>query len=285
MAKVAVGLPTYNRPEFLRQAIESILKQTYRDFELLISDNASPNPATREICEDYVAADPRVKYVRQKTNIGVFNNFQFVYERASAPYFMWASDDDLWEPEFIERGVQALDSDRTKSAWFCQFDRIDDAGTVIETMKPVTAHASKGKKRREVAHYLLEVDNNATKVMFTYSLFRREALREAVDIVLKCQHMKSVDNVFIYAFVCRHDLAADPATLFHKRRHLHEPQSRVRMPKSVLNNRHFSGYRQAAAGTPYALMTNVLLPIRYCIHVYENMRRSIRKRTGRLKKS
>lgn len=280
-AKVSVGMPTYNRPEFLAQAIESILNQTYRDLELLISDNASPNPEVRAICERYAAADPRVQYFRQGANVGAFNNFKAVYDIATAPFFMLGSDDDLWEPGFIERGVRALEIDMTKSAWFCQTDRINDAGVVIDTLKPISDYASKGNKLREVVYFLLESRNNAPKVMLTYSLFRRWALREPIDILLKCQSMKSVDNVFVYAFICRHDVAVDSEALFHKRRHALNPVSRAKpAPRMFLNNRHFAGYRYAAAGTRFAALTNLLLPVRYCVHLYENLRRSLRKRLG-----
>ena len=77
--KVSIGLPVYNGGEFIRAAIESILAQTFPDFELNISDNASTDE-TEAICRDYAAQDQRIRYVRQSTNLGAGANFKFVFE-------------------------------------------------------------------------------------------------------------------------------------------------------------------------------------------------------------
>lgn len=104
---VSIGMPVYNGATTLEQAIESILTQTFHDFELIISDNASSD-STEEICRRYVAADPRVSYVRQPQNIGAENNFLFVMESASAPFFMWAAADDVRCPEYVEKNYEFL---------------------------------------------------------------------------------------------------------------------------------------------------------------------------------
>src|SRR6266536_3054672 len=138
MPEVAIGLPTYNRPDFLEAALRSLTTQTFGDFELLISDNASDHADIQMIAERYASADPRVRYVRQKTNLGPVGNFAHLFANSTAPLFMWAADDDLWEPAFIERGVKTLRSDRTKDAWFCQLDNIDAEGEVTRTYPPLT---------------------------------------------------------------------------------------------------------------------------------------------------
>lgn len=106
---VSIGLPTYNRSHYIREALDSLLSQTYRNFELIISDNASTDD-TQKICEEYVKKDRRIKYIKQKENIGGFENFRFVFHQARGEYFMWASDDDLWEPTFISELVSLLSS-------------------------------------------------------------------------------------------------------------------------------------------------------------------------------
>jgi glycosyltransferase involved in cell wall biosynthesis len=105
--KVSVGLPVYNGAEFLAEAIESVLKQTFRDLELIISDNASTD-ATREICLRYAAEDERIAYHRQDHNIGAGPNHNFCARRASGEFFRWASHDDLMEPEYLAKCVAAL---------------------------------------------------------------------------------------------------------------------------------------------------------------------------------
>ena len=78
---VSVGLPVYNGADYLAEAIDSILKQSFEDFELLIQDNASTD-ATGEICRAYAASDARVRYVRNPQNVGAAGNYNLVFERA-----------------------------------------------------------------------------------------------------------------------------------------------------------------------------------------------------------
>lgn len=106
--RVTIGLPVYNGDAFLANAIDSLLAQTYRDFELIISDNASTD-GTETICRDRAARDARVRYVRHEVNHGAMRNFNCVVEMARGEYFKWAAHDDMHEPQFVERCVEALD--------------------------------------------------------------------------------------------------------------------------------------------------------------------------------
>jgi glycosyltransferase involved in cell wall biosynthesis len=99
---VSVGIPTFNRPEGLRRTLGLICGQTYPNLEILISDNASPGPETEEVVREFAAADERIAYFRQPTNIGAIANFRFVLAKASGDYFMWAADDDEWDAKFVE---------------------------------------------------------------------------------------------------------------------------------------------------------------------------------------
>lgn len=105
---VSVGMPVYNGERYLRRAIESILVQSFTDFELIISDNASTD-ATPEICRDYAARDARVRYIAHATNRGAAWNINHVVTLARAPYFTWAHADDLRAPRQLECCVAELD--------------------------------------------------------------------------------------------------------------------------------------------------------------------------------
>ena len=107
--RLTVGLPVYNGDRFLAQSIEAILSQTYEDFELIISDNASTD-GTAEVCQFYAKHDSRVRYVRQPHNIGAVGNHNFVAEQGSSELFKWASHDDLYARELLERCVDTLDA-------------------------------------------------------------------------------------------------------------------------------------------------------------------------------
>ena len=98
--RVSIGLPVYNGELFLENALDSILSQTYSDFELIISDNASDDK-TEEICRSYAARDKRVRYSRNAHNLGAAPNYNRVYHLARGRYFKWASHDDVLAPEFL----------------------------------------------------------------------------------------------------------------------------------------------------------------------------------------
>jgi len=106
--RLSIGLPVYNGEEYLSEALDALLGQSYQDFELIISDNASTD-GTAGICQHYVAQDPRVRYVRQPHNIGAAPNHNFVFQQARGELFKWASHDDLYGRELLQRCVEALD--------------------------------------------------------------------------------------------------------------------------------------------------------------------------------
>ena len=106
--KVTIGMPVYNGECTIRQSLDSVLAQTFCDFELIISDNASVD-ATEEICRAYADRDSRIIYVRQEANIGATRNFKYVLENARGSLFMWWAADDTRSADFIDRNAQFLD--------------------------------------------------------------------------------------------------------------------------------------------------------------------------------
>lgn len=99
---VSVGIPTYNRPEGLRRTLECITGQTYKNLEIIVSDNCSPGPETEAVVREFMERDSRIQYYRQKENKGPTRNFVFVLEKASGVNFIWAADDDEWKDTYIE---------------------------------------------------------------------------------------------------------------------------------------------------------------------------------------
>jgi glycosyltransferase involved in cell wall biosynthesis len=106
---VSVGMPVYNAERWVDAAIRSILDQSFSDLELIISDNASTD-ATFSICERHAQADSRVHLYRNPENVGANRNYVAVLNHARAPYFKWASSNDICAPRFIEQCVLALES-------------------------------------------------------------------------------------------------------------------------------------------------------------------------------
>ena len=92
--RISVGMPVYNGEAYIEIAIQSVLDQSFGDFELLISDNASTD-RTEEICRDFAAQDPRIVYSRNEENIGAAPNYNRLVDVASADYFRWSNADDV----------------------------------------------------------------------------------------------------------------------------------------------------------------------------------------------
>ncbi len=106
--RLTVGLPVYNGEKYLAESLEALLGQSYEDFELIISDNASTD-GTAGICRRYGEKDSRIHYVRQSRNIGCAPNHNFVVKEARGELFKWASDDDLYARDMLGCCVDALD--------------------------------------------------------------------------------------------------------------------------------------------------------------------------------
>lgn len=130
--RLSIGLPVYNGEKFLKEAIDSLLAQTFDDFELIIADNASTDK-TEEICKAYAAQDKRIRYYRNQKNIGCARNFNYVFELSSGEYFKWAAYDDLHAPDFITKCVEVLDKDPTVILCHSQVSLIDEHSKILRT--------------------------------------------------------------------------------------------------------------------------------------------------------
>lgn len=106
-SKISIGLPVYNGEYFLEKKLNSLLSQTFSDFELIISDNASTD-LTSEICKKFAEQDCRIKYYRQEQNMGANWNFNFVLQKAHFPYFLWVGVNDEISKYFLEKNYKIL---------------------------------------------------------------------------------------------------------------------------------------------------------------------------------
>ena len=111
MPKLSVGMPVYNGEADIHEAVNSVLSQTFTDFELIISDNASTD-STQVICEEYARKDSRVRYIRNDVNIGASDNYNAVVYKAEGQYFKWASSNDYCMPTFFEKCIEVLDNNQ-----------------------------------------------------------------------------------------------------------------------------------------------------------------------------
>ena len=148
---LTIGLPVYNGERYLRQALDSLLAQTFTDFELVISDNASTD-STPSICREYAEMDQRIRYVQQPTNIGAGPNHNLLPGLARGRYFKWASHDDLYDPDLIRLCMEQFREHPDAILVHAWDARIDPEGKVSEPTPYVldTANPSPAARLRSL---------------------------------------------------------------------------------------------------------------------------------------
>lgn len=132
---VTVGVPVYNGQRYLARALDSLLAQTFDDFEIVLCDNASED-RTAEICAAYAARDPRIRFHRNPQNLGLVRNFNRTFELAKGKYFKWASHDDWHARESLELTVKALEANPDAALCGTGVSIVDEDGIEYDRWTP-----------------------------------------------------------------------------------------------------------------------------------------------------
>jgi glycosyltransferase involved in cell wall biosynthesis len=171
MTTVDIALPVYNGARFLAETLESLRKQTHQDLRIFVVDNASTDETAR-VAMEAAADDARVVYERNATNVGAIGNFNRALSRTSAPFVMWASDHDAWEPEYIERCLDVFRTSPGSVLCFTAANWMAVDGAVLEPVHPFIDTRDLGLMSRvSMALWASGRFNYAV-----YGLFRRQAL-------------------------------------------------------------------------------------------------------------
>lgn len=221
--RVSIGLPVYNGEQYLAETLDSLLAQTFSDFELVISDNASTD-GTEEICRSAAARDPRIRYARQDVNLGGAWNHRHVFDLSSGEYFRWAGHDDICAPEYLERCVEVLDRDPSVILCYTRSEVIDDQGSVTHTYAPKPRTGSSRPRERFYECVCVE-DRIVTIVpIMIYGLVRAEVMGKTPLLATYA----SADGVLLGELALRGRFHEVPEVLFRYRHHL--GQSTVAYP-------------------------------------------------------
>jgi glycosyltransferase involved in cell wall biosynthesis len=174
--KVSIGMPVYNGKKYIREALDSLLAQTFTDFELIISDNASTD-GTEDICREYVKKDSRVRYVRQSQNMRAVWNFNFVLEEARGEYFMWASHDDCWNSRYLRVCFDTFDRSSKIVLVSTFYQSVNpQSGKLLFTDTGVTTTGLNSSER--FRKYMLSIHGSVGGLFF--GLYKRDALKFAM---------------------------------------------------------------------------------------------------------
>tara|TARA_Y100000996_G_scaffold403912_1_gene377403 strand:- start:424 stop:1320 length:897 start_codon:yes stop_codon:yes gene_type:complete len=180
---VSIGLPVYNGEDFLKYALDSLLSQTFRDFEIIISDNASTDN-TPKICQEYVLKDKRIRYIRQNNNMGALWNFNFVLKQSNKEYFIWVSSDDKLHPEFLEKNIDILEKNKNV---VCSIGDVIFSDVVNYEFKSNNETKKTFRQRYVKSTYGTYESKVRTYLKFfqasmIYGLFRRDKLQKSLTI-------------------------------------------------------------------------------------------------------
>jgi glycosyltransferase involved in cell wall biosynthesis len=208
---VSIGIPVYNGENYLEQALNSLLNQTFTDFELIISDNASSD-RTPEICSDYATQDSRIIYYRNEFNLGAAINYNRVFELSSGKYFKWAAHDDLCAPEYLEKCLTIIEKDNNIVLVYPRAYLIDEQSKQIKIYtENIPIEANKPHQR---LYQLLETYGwfHGTQA---FGLARRDALAKTVLI----GNYPQADRVLLAELALLGKFAEVPEYLFYRRYH------------------------------------------------------------------
>lgn len=189
--KISIGIPVYNGEKFLVSTIESVLEQTFKDFEVIVSDNSSSDN-TKTICKEYEIKDSRVRYMRQTTNIGGYNNYKFVLDNSFGKYFMWlAADDILGNKDYLK--ILNYEISKEYDYYFPEVSLINEKGDIIRT------EAMKSFQNCETQLDFLEASLTENG-MHLYSLFLKKNLVEDWKYLEKCKSLPTCnEGLFVHA--------------------------------------------------------------------------------------
>jgi glycosyltransferase involved in cell wall biosynthesis len=206
--RISIGLPVYNGEKYLEESLKSILAQTFTDFELIISDNASTD-RTKEICRAFAAKDQRIRYIRNQTNIGGARNHNQTFRLSRGKYFRWAAHDDICEPELLAKCVEVLENNPTAVLSYPAVVSIDENGNKLRTTFLGRAQSVRPHERFRT----LAFRNHSCEA--TYGLIRSDVLRQT-RLVLD---YTDSDRTLLCELGLRGRFIEIPELLFYKRYH------------------------------------------------------------------
>ncbi|BCA79490.1 glycosyltransferase [Desulfuromonas sp. AOP6] len=171
MPRISIGMPVFNGEKYIAEAIDSILAQTFADFELIISDNGSKD-GTLDICKRYAARDARIRLEQQKENRGAAWNYNRVFALSEGDYFKWCAHDDAIAPSYLQRCLDVLDQYTEVVLCYPQTQLMNEHGGVINVY-PDGLHLNNANPVERLARYLFR---QAKKCNPLLGLIRRKAL-------------------------------------------------------------------------------------------------------------
>ncbi len=218
----------YNAEKFVEQALECLQRQTYKDLEIIISDNCSTD-GTLEIVQRYAEEDSRIKIYQQDKNLGPLPNFQFVVSQSTGSLFMWRSYDDWSDDNYVEKLASVLSANPDVDLAVAKVLRWNDERE-IEGGKTIPAHSPSHSLGKSIQ--LLKSSHPG----WMYGLFRRQQAVDAINGVIRdFPHVWGWDHLVLFPFASQNRVAADYSTRFFQRETgISHDRYRPKLPKQQI---------------------------------------------------
>ncbi len=239
---VSIAIAAHNRAHLIGRTLDSLLRQTVQDFEILISDDASSD-GTREVCERYAAADSRIRYFRNEQRLGLGANCSRVLSMCRGEFVVLAGDDDIYEPNFLERLLEVMRRCPSLSLAACRVDQMDENDVFVRVMS----------HQHFAAEPLSSTLRNANRMLWRgygnlmTGMYRRDVMmRTLLYHPILDDEWDEIDVLFLFEMALQGGVVNIPDVLLHKR---------LGGVSSKIPHRRFSRalVLYAAAGRAYAM--------------------------------
>jgi glycosyltransferase involved in cell wall biosynthesis len=243
---VTVGMPVFNGERFIAKAIESVLLQTFSNFELLISDNASTDK-TATICLGYAATEPRIKFIKQKSNYGPFHNLRYVTEHAVGTLFVWLAHDDVLSDRYLEKCLDQIQKNERSVLVSTDFRIIDEAGDQIGIESLRSIRASISWERRRIEFFRYPIYSNVFYCV--YGVVKTEVIRSVMQQLKAAEYISQFELPVLARLAVCGEILSFPEVLREYRRvstSLHHTEvaalaEKTKIRRLVVQLRHFGG--------------------------------------------
>jgi glycosyltransferase involved in cell wall biosynthesis len=204
-------MPVYNGEKYVAESIRAILAQTFSDFELIISDNASDD-RTEQICREFARQDSRIRYFRNAENIGAAGNYNRLFDLARGQFFRWANADDLFAPTLHALCLKALRDNPDAVLSYGKTEIIDESGQMIKRYED-NLHLVDESAYSRFQRFFRQV--GLTNVI--YGLMRTDAVRQTG--VFGDGTLPAADVGFMAELTLLGTFIEVPDVLFYRRMH------------------------------------------------------------------
>ena len=278
MTTLFIGMPVYNGEKYIREALNSIINQTYQDWIPLISDDCSKD-RTVSICEEYLIKDKRIKYYRQSKHVDASSNYKFLIDSANTEYFMWAACDDIWMCNYIEICLRNLIKNEC-SISFTNILNINNNDIIIRNYDKLTKINS-CSKIAQIVKYLLspEIDGKANII---YGVYRTEICNKYFNIMQKRFNFWGGDMAFVFSVLQENGIYIQDQVLFYKRIDTSDSKILIHKYRWILPIRikkFYEYYRSMlkASRYKYYILTNIIYLFKLVLVIIYNVNMKILK--------